>query len=231
MYLLKPNSDVIVIDVETTGVDPEKNAVVSIAAAVCDVAHNIRAKRVFTLRPHDGAIIEPKAMEVNGLTELEIMTYPPAEKTLKEFNSWLFANCSENPRFALWYAWGVGFDDKFLFKTFERAGVEAYARRIWVCMRGLAIHLNLYSSLLSGGDKTETKNVRKFCEMLGTEFEGREHDPLADVVNSIKVLRLSMARLMRAVQADTLEEILGVDSDEAVKNAVAGVKKAMEAGK
>lgn len=200
-YILKPSSDVVVIDVETTGVDPEKNAVVSIAAAVCDPMLEIKAKKMFTLKPHDGAIIEPKAMEVNGLTELEIMSYPEPAETLKQFNSWLHACCNDSPRFALWYCWGVGFDDRFLFKTAERAGVELYARRTWVCMRGLATQYSLVNAMLAGETKCETKNVAVFCKSLGVEFEGQEHNPLSDVENSIKVVRLSLAKMMKQIKA------------------------------
>ena len=199
-YILKSTSDTIVIDVETTGVDPEKNAVVLLAVAVCDPMLEIRHKKVFQLKPHASAIIEPKAMQINGLTELEIMSYPEPAVALRDFNSWLFAKCNDNPRFALWYAWGVGFDDKFLFKTFERAGVDAYARRTWVCMRGLATQYALINAMLSGDTRLETKNVKSFCESLNAEFNGAEHDPLADVENSIKVVRLSLAKLMSQIK-------------------------------
>jgi DNA polymerase III epsilon subunit-like protein len=213
MYLLKQDSDCIVVDCETTGVNPEQNAVVSIAVAVCDPLLNVRRRKVFIMRPHEGAVIEPKAMEINGLSLEQINSYPPPAEALKSLNSFLFSSCKGQPRFALWYCWGVGFDDKFIIKTFERAGVPYYGRRVWVCMRGVATYLNLFSSLICGRDKTETKNVRKFCEFLGVTFEGAEHDPMADVLNSIKVIRLSTARLLRLSQEDDFDKLVKVDGD------------------
>jgi inhibitor of KinA sporulation pathway (predicted exonuclease) len=206
MFFINEKSDIIVVDVETTGTNPACHAVVVIAVAVCDTLFNVRASKVFRLRPHEGALLDPKAFVVNGLSEQAVCGWPLPVDTLKELNGWLFANCKANPRFALWYCWGVGFDDKFMFKTYSRAGVTFYARYTWICMRGLATQLGFLSALIEDRDSCETKGVAGFLTALGEKFEGAEHDPLADVLNSIKVIRLSTARLLNLIQAQVKEE-------------------------
>jgi len=222
--LLNKKSRAVVLDCETTGVDPNKNAVVSIAVAVCDCFLGVLRKRSFQMRPHEGAVIDPEALKVNLLTEREIMGYPPVEETLKELNRFLYAACPEKPCFSLWYCWGVGFDDKFLIKSYERAGIKYPGRYTWLCMRTIATQFNLLTNILMANDRTETKNVAKFCSCLDTPFEGAQHDAMADVLNSIKVVKLSQARLMKVSACDSPSDMEQADRVLTKDNPAASVE-------
>lgn len=77
----------IIVDVETTGLEPEKNAIVSVGAVNFDYP-NIMFYEECRLRK--GAEINPIALEINGFTEEEVRD--PNKKSLKEliklFNIW-----------------------------------------------------------------------------------------------------------------------------------------------
>lgn len=78
----------IILDVETTGLNPEKNSLVSIAAINWDDPED---RFYEECRIWDGAEISPDALVVNGLTEEELID--PDKKTesdiVKNFLHWL----------------------------------------------------------------------------------------------------------------------------------------------
>ncbi|MBI4450945.1 3'-5' exonuclease [Candidatus Woesearchaeota archaeon] len=75
----------IVVDVETTGLDPARHAVVSIGAVdVCD------AKRTFyeECRIWDGAAVDDEALAVNGFTREKIAAGKDPNDVIRQFLSW-----------------------------------------------------------------------------------------------------------------------------------------------
>lgn len=77
----------IVVDVETTGLDPLKHSIVSIGALDFDAPKN---RFYEECRIWDGALIEEKAMEVNGFTVQQIIDKrkQSLEDAIKKFISW-----------------------------------------------------------------------------------------------------------------------------------------------
>lgn len=67
----------IVVDVETTGIDPNKHSIISICAV------DFYTKRLFyeECRPWKGSKISKKALEINGISKEELLN---RDKSLKE---------------------------------------------------------------------------------------------------------------------------------------------------
>lgn len=107
-------------DLETSGFSPDKHAILEIA---CIPIINGVKKDPFVsyVRPHEGAILDPKALEANGLTVAQIKSFPEASEMLKNFIVWLD---SHNTIFNL-LAHNLEFDRKFLYKFFTLQGAHS----------------------------------------------------------------------------------------------------------
>jgi len=107
----------IVVDVETVGLDERKSSLVSIGAVdFCDPSRQFYVE----CRVWDGAVIEQGALNVNGFTREQVLD--PQKKSLeaaiKEFIAWT-EGC-EDKTFA---GQNVSFDYRFLRDAANRAGL------------------------------------------------------------------------------------------------------------
>lgn len=75
---------ILLFDVETTGLDPFKNAVITLSGAIILNGEPIQWFD-YKCRPNRGDIIEDKALEINGYTKEEIMSWPDPKEMLEEF--------------------------------------------------------------------------------------------------------------------------------------------------
>lgn len=108
----------VVIDVETTGLNPDKNALLEIAAIMpaIDKMGKIYADELIACHvlPFEGAVIDPKALEINGIadpyhpfryaiTEKEAleMIFKPIRKAMKKHGCHRAVLVGHNPTFDL----------------------------------------------------------------------------------------------------------------------------------
>tara|TARA_Y100000310_G_scaffold172003_1_gene172130 strand:- start:275 stop:877 length:603 start_codon:yes stop_codon:yes gene_type:complete len=128
-----------VVDVETTGIYPERNSIVSIGAVEFSNPQNqfYQECRIFP-----EAEIMPKALEINGFTYEQITdpSKPTLEEAIREFIAWLDGTDStklllgENP-------W---FDRDFINASASRYGVpKPFGKRI------IDLHTTSYNHQLS----------------------------------------------------------------------------------
>ena len=107
----------IIVDVETTGLDHVKNSILSIGAV--DFSN---PKNTFygECRIWEGAVINPKALEINGFTEKQAGENPKSPKELmEEFISWV--NETGNDKIGGYYTL---FDYSFLKSTADKFGLD-----------------------------------------------------------------------------------------------------------
>lgn len=122
--------EAVVIDLETTGLDPQSDRVVSIAmirSCFADLKRNpgmMEAKTMDAL-VHPKRRIPPGASRVNGITDGDVADKPP----FAEIASLLRDFIGEHPIIAH----NVSFDRKFLNAEFRRAGVKTLARNRSFC--------------------------------------------------------------------------------------------------
>jgi DNA polymerase III epsilon subunit-like protein len=118
-YNVWENRGMIVLDIEASGVNPEKHSIVSIGAIELKNPTN---QFYDECKVWDGAHIDPQALEVNGFTEEEITD--PSKKTeaeiVKAFIAW--ATDIEGDRTLA--GQNVSFDRDFIRLGAERAGMD-----------------------------------------------------------------------------------------------------------
>jgi len=100
---------VAVIDVETTGLIPGENTIWSLSASLH--AGDDRELLNLTCRPIDGAIVEKRALEVGGVTEEQVLSYPDPEVARAQFEAALKRFVEQYDRHdKLWF---VGYNARF----------------------------------------------------------------------------------------------------------------------
>lgn len=176
----------IVLDVETTGTNPEAHSILSIGALdLKNPTHQFYDE----CRAWEGAKIEDGALAVNGFTKEEALD--PAKKTEAELVAAFFAWAATLEDHTL-AAQNVSFDYAFLCAAAERAGTEfPLARRtidvhtlVWLHMtaKGHTPPLERHHSALN------SKRVLEYC---GLPDEQKPHNALtgalwhAEVVSRI----------------------------------------------
>lgn len=163
----------IVVDIETTGLDPTKHSIVSIGALDFSDPQNqfYQECRIF-----DGAEITLEALEINGFSEEQVRdgNKKSLEQAVKEFFLWS-DSCSdktlagENP----------SFDRDFLRASAERYGI------LWTFgYRTIDLHSLCYSHYIRRGMNPPNKNGRtdlnldKILNYVGLPSEPRPHHAL-----------------------------------------------------
>ena len=108
----------IIVDVETTGLDPKKYSIVSIGAV--DFKNSER-QFYSECRVWDGALVSEESLEINGLTKEEVRdpNKKPLEEIMNEFKKWVDESsdvtlAGQNP----------SFDRDFLNNSFRRIGID-----------------------------------------------------------------------------------------------------------
>ena len=163
----------LIVDLETTGIDPAKNSIVSIGAI--DFLH---PERTFyaECRPWNGALIDPDALEVNGFTEEQIMD--ESKKTLyeamNEFITWV--GQSERQTLA---GHNFGFDWAFLKSTADIYNMSWRPHK-----RIVDLHSICYIDFLKRHEEPPLKDKRtdlsfnKVLNYVGLPDEPKPHNAL-----------------------------------------------------
>jgi len=108
----------IVVDVETSGIDPHLHGLISIGAINWDDPEKWFYGEA---RPAEGVEIEDRALEVNGFTREQLATLPMDMPTLLlAFFDWV--NAQDVPHILAGH--NAQFDLKFIQKEVQRAGLD-----------------------------------------------------------------------------------------------------------
>lgn len=109
------------VDVETTGIDSRIHTIHQLAGCLeidGDVVENFDWK----IKPYEGCVINPRALEVSHITVEDIMNYPPEDEGYFEFKNMLGRHISvfnkEEKFFIIGY--NVKFDTDMLYQMFIR---------------------------------------------------------------------------------------------------------------
>ena len=184
------NRDLLVIDVETTGLDPHCDAIVQLSACVLSHA-DLREQACFTTLVFPEAAMSPRAQAVHGLTPEQLQDAPRVHEAIAAFDR--FA-----PKDALICGHNVSFDVGFLKAAYKRAefpfGFDYHTVDIWSIS---------FFVLGARGIELRSYNLDALCGLFGVARD-RHHNALQDVRASAAILR----HLYQSVGAGAVE-VLG----------------------
>jgi len=155
----------IALDLETSGINPKENAILSIGAVdMSDPSNTYYGE----CRPFDGAVIEDQALAVNGFSREEIASRTKSECELyREFMDWTQTVVKHKP---IMIGQNVSFDRDFLLAAGERCG-----RRSSYNFRVVDLHSVGWFYIQERGSRPPLNlTLNKLLEMTGA---GREPDP------------------------------------------------------
>ncbi len=160
----------IIVDVETTGTDPRYHSLVSIGAIdFNNPSHTFfRECQIFA-----GARIEPKALEINGMTDKELYdtTRPTEAEIVKEFIEWMTQTSDHTVA-----GQNCAFDVAFIIAAAERAGVA-----ISLAHRVIDLHSITYFHMIERGITPPLAHGRtdldsdKIMQYVGIPAEPKPH--------------------------------------------------------
>lgn len=167
----------IVVDVETTGTNPEKHSIISIGAVDFDHPTDQFYQEC---RVWEGAHVEPAAMAVNGMTDEQIRDpkKPEEGETVKEFFAWLQTRenmllAGHNPMFDL---------------GFLQAAAARHHIDFTIAHRSLDLHTLAYAHMVQHGQNPPLKNGKSdlnsdtAMEYVGIPAEPKPHIALNGAV-------------------------------------------------
>jgi DNA polymerase III epsilon subunit-like protein len=111
---------ILVIDLETTGLDPFRHACIEIGAVLLEKGLTPLAEFTSLVAPWDGAEVMDAALQVSGISRESFTSARPIVDVINEFHA-AFCNQPEVPIIAGWNVW---FDVAFLRDMYLRAGLD-----------------------------------------------------------------------------------------------------------
>ena len=145
----------IVLDTETTGLDPAKTHVVEIALKIVDTVRGTllaEYENVVALSAEEWSKAEPKALEVNGFTKEEVSARGVSRQTIAADICGLFSTLKLTGRTAFFLCQNPTFDKAFFFQLCPQ-DVQA-GLRFPYCWLGLeAMNWALEARAVSRGER------------------------------------------------------------------------------
>lgn len=173
----------VVFDVETTGLDPYFDEIVSFSAALYDPAtESISSKMDTLIAPRFPEKLLMKqgaksAYEINGIHPNDLVGKPSFENVFEEI-----ANLLKD---RVWVCWNIDFDSGFIDASCEQRGYECIQAEGTVCaMR-----------LVTRGQRARLTTI---AESAGISIEGA-HNSLNDVIMTLEVLKLAHAGVIKPI--------------------------------
>jgi ribonuclease T len=164
---------ILVIDVETSGFDSQRNACLELGAVLLDTSLEPRVSFSSLIAPWEGAELIPQAMAVNQISPEELKTAPSVQQVVERFNAEVLSQGS----LPLLAGWNVWFDATFLRTLYERAN------RPWPFRHRL---LDVQSVALFHSRMGATAQEAAIKEAFG---EQQEHRALPDAMHTARLLR------------------------------------------
>lgn len=161
------------IDVETSGLRPDENAVLQLGCLVTNDKFEVTEEFETLVNPPEGLIITPEAMNINKIDLEECKKAPSEKDALILLNK--FLNKHNTP---VLVGYNVNFDMSFLKSV-------AYRSKLHLHSDGFIIDLHLTVRNVEGIMKYSLKSV---CEHFGIRTDGH-HNALRDCYLAMEVAK------------------------------------------
>lgn len=177
--------DAVVLDTETTGLDPRKARLLQIGAVRIQRG-NLDADQRFVKLINPGALIPKASVAVHGITDAMVADAPKFPAVIQDFEAFV------GNSFVIGHA--IAYDLTVLQREYSLAGQS------WPNIRGLDVRLLARIAAPSLADH----GLDRLCAWLGIEIVDR-HSALGDAIATAKVF-LALLPLLRSRNVRTLAE-------------------------
>lgn len=173
------------IDFETGGLDPAVNGLTQLAFLIEDTEGNVIEKGAYDIKPFEGSVVEPKALQVTGKTFDEVMSFEDEEAILEDFLGILRKHInvlSRDENFTI-AGYNVQFDIKFLEAWMSRHHKKFFSYFNYHSVDPLAI-----LRILRFEEETNLESLKlavAYKAIFDEEFDA--HDALEDIVATQRI--------------------------------------------
>lgn len=179
----RPDSDqkkICFVDMETSGLYPNKHAVIQIA---CIVEINGKVVEEFNslVTPHDSAEVDDKSLEINKITREMLEDAPtPAEVKLElETLFEKYVNKYDKKDKMFFAAYNSGFDWQFFRKFWLNQGDKYFGSWFWTTPIDIMTIATI--RLLKERKDMDNMKLQSVLDMFGLVSDGEAHDALIDI--------------------------------------------------
>ncbi len=168
------------IDTETTGVDPKVNSMVQLAALV-EIDGRIKEKINLLFQPLPGRQIHPKAIEVNGRDEKELVGFPPARISILALKARLkkYINPYDKTDKFVAAGYNVDFDTGFLRETWFASGGR-FGPGSWIFNVSIDVRTRVAERVAKECLRLPNYKLTTVCENFGVDL-ACAHDAMSDI--------------------------------------------------
>jgi len=169
---------VLYFDTETTGTDPNRNAIIQLSGMI-EIDGEIVETFNYKMKPLPSEEIDPRAMEIHGMTVEEVSTYPDSLIVLREFLELLGRYCNKFDKNDKFHP--AGYNVKFdleMIHAFARKRGEMFLGSFlsWVPIDGMP----LVHYLVTRSDfKLPDYKLKTVCDHFGISIQA--HDAMSDI--------------------------------------------------
>jgi DNA polymerase III epsilon subunit-like protein len=169
-------------DIETTGLVPGKHAIIQIAA-IKEVDGEVVGELDLKIKPFPDAHIHPKALEVNGITEDELMSEDRIEygEAISRFLDFSGLNGFVRPSDRAYFVGynSSGFDFPHMQAMASYCGVDYFfAKWHWP---GIDVAVLACEALRRDRTRMRRFNLEFVAQHLGLSWDGDLHDAMVDI--------------------------------------------------
>lgn len=178
----------IVVDVETTGIDPSTDSIVQIASCILDPS-DLQEERSFSSYVHPESRISPEAKAIHGLSQERLIGAPTLDQTIREFDR--FA-----PQDGLLCGHNVAFDIAFIKNAYKKVGLQYVFDYHSVDLWSLAFFI-----LSARQASLASYDLSSLSRYFGVK-RGTKHDALEDVRATADILRFLFAAVTNKSESE-----------------------------
>jgi len=171
-------TNLLVIDVEATGVDPMS------AYSICQIGAVLVCKQTLTIIKSFGSYVKPleatrrpKSMMVHQIPEEVLLNAPSLEPVLEKVEA------LTDPKSVQFAAWGVSFDAGFLRVQYEKINRNCPFYRRCVDLKSIVMW-----EMCKRGLKPKSWGLKNVSKRLQLPIDGKHHDALDDAIQTVRVL-------------------------------------------
>lgn len=187
------------IDVETTGTDPSRHAIIQLAGQIW-VGGSLKKAFNWRMWPRGKEITE-EAVRVTGISAKQMLSYPPSSHAIEAFihilGEWVSAFDRHDKFFLVGFQ--ANFDASFIRQWFLDHGNNFFGSYFWHPPIDVA-QLAMFH-LLNRRPRMIDFRLESVAGELGIEFEGTSHDAVYDV----EVTRKIWEKITRGGRIETIE--------------------------
>lgn len=182
------------IDVETTGVDHNKNAMVQLSGMI-EIDGEVKEKLNLLVSPVKGDLVSQEALRVIGKTMDELRDYPSASdqynlliKTMEKYVD----RYDKSDKF-YFIGYNSRFDEAFVRRFFEKCGDVYFGS--WFHWPAIDVTNLAAVHFMQNGGRPHNFKLMTVANALGIEVdEAKAHDAMYDIVITKKIYQLLTQR-------------------------------------